>query len=1138
MWSITVKTLDSQNHQFQEVDEEKTVKEFKEQISSTVGIEAARQRLIFCGRVLGDEKKLSEYSLDGRVVHLVQRPPPTPGQEGGDRMAENEARARSRDRGPGAGVRHFHVQGGGGGAHTVGAIGQSSPLVRLNMAKEMIRKANAVMDRMERGEGSEQQSGQEDGSDEAGDGSNSTGGGGIPAGFSSGPVQFSLGGIPAEATIHVQAEGSPSQGGLAETISAMVQQATSAMATATVESGNFSVRVENGRVVREPGSSQTEGSGNAGATAAPGGASGPGSPSGIRHPPPSVLAEVIDLYNQAQVRMATLSTRLSIMLRDDPVMESPNSNQTYYNNYSSCLHYLAHAQHAMSDIMVNLSRPPPRQLRARPFVIQSVVQSAVLQSVPIVTTSTAPSTPSAPASSAPTPTAAAPPTSASATAPPATATPAADTNTTNSSAAAAALAAHAAAVSEAAAVHASAHAAAVSEASVQAGSAGAAESLSQLLGAAGAAAGAGGSAQMQPVVVGIELGPEMFSQTGPAMGMANTTGNNMQGMISSAIQQALRSGSGPPTSQASGNGNNVPNGPQVQVAVGPPLHLPMGPPQLPPGMGMGNMNSFDPFLPCSSHHLPGRGQGRAPRMSSRTVRSAPGSSSTSRSPSLSRRSGAATAGQTPTGAQPRPTYAQWRISRNGAEARVGSGGLGDLMAEMMGGTQEGGGETDQQMMSMIQGVMRQVMGAMGGGEDRTTVGQFLNTLPDYSYVEGESLVTDMLMTLANHLTFQDMVAIVSSNPSPATMAGLQEPLRQFISEKILKGAEATKENVETALVNIADDWFTHMEHSAHLASVRGNIDYAETMHNYISVGLVELVMMVFQADRETFTNRLSPMVRRIAAEATALSLHCFTDQLTSLERVVQDRLTALTEDVGPMIRQWTLGSAITHLRSFVNGVTVEQGDIERWVVTSDMVEARRVAREARIVGRNITMSETERQEPESMEVSPSSVTQQEEGTRQPVSTIPPPDHEQTFPSSLLAVPSITSPTSLSNMSSLPPAWVPIISRDHAMPTTSQAPHSDAYLSGQPSKRRKLNTECKPRGEVHRLIEQSLKEAMDQTGLQPAAGANAVIEQVVASRNVQVAVEEMARESFQERSREGEDFQPEKFPSVDKFVKKK
>merc|ERR1719184_199402 len=172
-----------------------------------------------------------------------------------------------------------------------------------------------------------------------------------------------------------------------------------------------------------------------------------------------------------------------------------------------------------------------------------------------------------------------------------------------------------------------------------------------------------------------------------------------------------------------------------------------------------------------------------------------------------------------------------------------------------------------------------------------------------------------------------------------------------------------------------------------------------------------------------------------------------------------------------------------------------------------------------------------------MEVSPSLGGGQEEGIRRPVTTIPPPDQDQTFPPSLLTVPSISSSTSLPTMSSLPMAWVPIIARDHAMPTTSQAPHSDAYLAGQPSKRRKLNAECKPRGEVTRLIEQSLKEAMDQTGVQPISGAATVIEQVVANRNVQVAVEEMARESFQDRSRDGEDFQAEKFPSVEKFVKK-
>ena len=91
-----------------------------------------------------------------------------------------------------------------------------------------------------------------------------------------------------------------------------------------------------------------------------------------------------------------------------------------------------------------------------------------------------------------------------------------------------------------------------------------------------------------------------------------------------------------------------------------------------------------------------------------------------------------------------------------------------------------------------------------------TIGQFLNTLPDYSYVEGESLITDLLMTLAQQLTFQDMVSIVASNPTPASLAGLQAPLRQFINSRVLRGAEPTRENVETALLNLADDWAVQM----------------------------------------------------------------------------------------------------------------------------------------------------------------------------------------------------------------------------------------------------------------------------------------------------------------------------------------
>ena len=82
------------------------------------------------------------------------------------------------------------------------------------------------------------------------------------------------------------------------------------------------------------------------------------------------------------------------------------------------------------------------------------------------------------------------------------------------------------------------------------------------------------------------------------------------------------------------------------------------------------------------------------------------------------------------------------------------------------------------------------------------------------------------------------------------------------------------------------------------------------------------------------------------------------------------------------------------------------------------------------------------------------------------------------------------------------------------PGTRPNPYSDAYLSGQPSKRRKLNADSKPRGDVARLLSQSLQEAMDQTGLQPAAGAAAVMDQVAANSAVQETVEQMIRDTIQ------------------------
>ena len=105
----------------------------------------------------------------------------------------------------------------------------------------------------------------------------------------------------------------------------------------------------------------------------------------VDHPPPRMMTEVMAEYRRTQRRLDPHWDRLDTMLQNDPVFENDDErtrHQNLFRSVTEIMHFLSHAQHALSDAMLELGEAPPRRLRARPF-LAPMVQSAVVQNVPI-----------------------------------------------------------------------------------------------------------------------------------------------------------------------------------------------------------------------------------------------------------------------------------------------------------------------------------------------------------------------------------------------------------------------------------------------------------------------------------------------------------------------------------------------------------------------------------------------------------------------------------------------------------------------------------------------------------------------------------------------------------------------------------
>ncbi|KAF6112860.1 BAG cochaperone 6 [Phyllostomus discolor] len=1017
---VLVKTLDSQTRTFI-VGAQMNVKEFKEHIAASVSIPSEKQRLIYQGRVLQDDKKLQEYNVGGKVIHLVERAPPQTQLPSGASSGTGSASATHGGgptlgtRGPGASVHDRN-------ANSYVMVGTfnlpSEPRVRLVMAQHMIRDIQTLLSRMECRGGSQAQHNQP-------------------------PAQ-----TPTVA---------PEPVALSSQTSEPVENVVSSREPMEAE------EVEERAPAQSPELTPS-GPAPAGPTPAP-------ETNAPNHPSPAEYVEVLQELQRLESRLHPFLQRYYEVLGAaantdyNNNQEGREEDQRLINLVGESLRLLGNTFVALSDLRCNLACAPPRHLHVvRPmshYTTPMVLQQAAIPiqiNVGTTVTMTGNGTRPPPTHGAEAPPAG--PGQASSLAP-SSATVDSTEGAPPPGPAPLPTTSHPRVIRIS---HQSVEPVVMMHMNIQ-------DSGAQPGGVPSAPTGPLGPpghgqtlGQQMPgfqaaptrVVIARPTPPQarpshpggppvLGTLQGAGLGTNTSLAQMVSGLVGQLLMQPVLVAQGTPgmapppapaTASASAGTTNT------ATTAGP---APGGPTQPPPPQPSTSDLQFSQLL---GNLLGPAGPGSGgPGVASPTITVAMPGVPAFLQGMTDFLQATQTAPPPPPPPPPPPLASEQQTTPPPGSPSGGTGSPGGLGPESL---------SPEFFTSVVQGVLSSLLGSLGARAGSSeSIAAFIQRLSGSSNIfepgaDGAlGFFGALLSLLCQNFSMVDVVMLLHGHFQP--LQRLQPQLRSFFHQHYLGGQEPTPGNIRMATHTLITGLEEYVRESFSLVQVQPGVDIIRTNLEFLQEQFNSIAAHVLHCTDSGFGARLLELCNQGLFECLALNLHCLGGQQMELAAVINGRIRRMSRGVNPSLVSWLTTMMGLRLQVVLEHMPVGPDAILRYV--------RRVGDPPQPLSEEpmeVQGSERTSPEPQRENASPAPGTTAEEA----MSRRPPPAPEGGSRDEQDGASAETEPWA----AAVPPEWVPIIQQDiqSQRKVKPQPPLSDAYLSGMPAKRRKLRADIQKR----------------------------------------------------------------------------